>query len=259
VPLPAGKSTATVVNALAPARTPVPPRSLWKGYGTSADEYLASGVRDIDRMTAVLQDAGVGLDNLGRVLDFGCAAGRMLRAFPNADARELWGVDVSAEHVSWCQQSLSPPGNFVTTTTAPHLPFADGYFDLVYSTSVFTHISVLADAWFLELRRITRLGGYIYITIHDERSFSLLQTTYRDVPGLQFLVAPLLSADAELSLSERGYDWFAFGTDPHVQTFYSSQYIKEKWSRWAECLLMRQEAHNYQSALLFRVTRCAPP
>ena len=49
--------------------------------------------------------------------------------------------------------------NFATVTTAPHLPFADGYFDFAYCSSVFTHISDLADAWLLELRRIVRSGG----------------------------------------------------------------------------------------------------
>lgn len=29
------------------------------------------------------------------------------------------------------------------------LKFADGYFDVIYGGSVFTHIDDLADAWFL--------------------------------------------------------------------------------------------------------------
>jgi len=45
------------------------------------------------------------------------------------------------------------------------LPFEDSSFDLVYCGSVFTHVSDLADAWFLELRRILRKGGYAYINL----------------------------------------------------------------------------------------------
>ena len=86
------------------------------------------------------------------------------------------GVDINAKHINWCQLNLGPPFFFATTTTAPHLPFEDGYFDLIYSGSVFTHISDLADAWLLELRRIVRKGGYLYITIHDKRTVEVLLT-----------------------------------------------------------------------------------
>jgi len=44
----------------------------------------------------------------------------------------------------WCQQRMSPLFKFATTTSFPHLPFEDGYFDFVYAGSVFTHITDLA-------------------------------------------------------------------------------------------------------------------
>jgi ubiquinone/menaquinone biosynthesis C-methylase UbiE len=68
----------------------------------------------------------------------------------------MWGVDINARHINWCQLNLRPPFSFATTTTAPQLPFEDGYFDLIYSGSVFTQLSDLADAWILELRRVVR-------------------------------------------------------------------------------------------------------
>ncbi len=84
----------------------------------------------------------------------------MLRWFPGGDGTERWGCDIKGETIAWCQQHPSPPMHFVTTTTLPHLPFEDKYFDFVYCGSVFTHIIDLPDAWFLELRREIRPAGH---------------------------------------------------------------------------------------------------
>ncbi len=113
-----------------------------------------------------------------RVLDFGCAAGRMLRYFGGvADRNEVWGVDIRAEHIAWCQEHLSPPFRFATTTTHPHLPFEDNSFRFIYACSVFTHIGDLEDTWLLELRRVLRPGGRLFATVHDNHTIELLSSS----------------------------------------------------------------------------------
>ena len=88
----------------------------------------------------ILRKAGNPAEDLLKVLDFGCAAGRLLRFYPNTPGKsELWGVDINARYIGWCQNNLSPPFLFATITTAPHLPFEDNYFDLIYCGSVFAH------------------------------------------------------------------------------------------------------------------------
>jgi len=122
-------------------------------------------------MKQILDSSGFSIRDGSRVLDLGCASGRMIRWLVDfAEQCEIWGVDISAEHIIWCQEYLSPPFNFATVTTSPHLPFEDGYFDLIYCGSVFTHISDLADAWLLELKRIMRRDGRLYITVHDKHT-----------------------------------------------------------------------------------------
>jgi hypothetical protein len=134
---------------------PIPPQELWEDYGIAAEYFLSSGKTDIDQMKEILCLSDFRIQDGNRILDLGCAAGRMIRwLYENADRCEIWGMDISARHIVWCQDHLSPPFNFATITTAPHLPFEDGYFNLVYCGSVFTHISDLADAWLLELKRI---------------------------------------------------------------------------------------------------------
>ena len=60
----------------------VPPGSLWEGYGSTEEEYLALGREHMASMLDILRKAGASVEAFQRVMDFGCAAGRMLRFFP---------------------------------------------------------------------------------------------------------------------------------------------------------------------------------
>jgi SAM-dependent methyltransferase len=141
------KPSATTHSDTVNANLPVPPKDLWAGYGDTEEQYLTWGREDVSAMLNALKKAGASPELFTKVLDLGCASGRMLRFYPNqSDSSELWGVDVSAPMISWCQLHFPRPFLFATTTTFPHLPFEDNYFDLVYASSVFTHISDLADS-----------------------------------------------------------------------------------------------------------------
>jgi len=238
--------------ALAADSRPAPPRELWERWSLTLDEYVADGRRDVDTMLAILREAGADTDEITRVLDFGCAEGRMLR-FLDGPRRELWGVDVNAERIAWAQQHLAPPLRLATTTTAPHLPFADASFDLVYAVSVFTHISELADAWFLELLRVLRPGGHAYLTIHDERTVQVLLERSRAKGIHREMVALLDRFEAQTGTLGRG-DWtyFAINADPGAQVFYRSEELLRRWSLLTEFRLQKPEASSYQTALVFR-------
>jgi SAM-dependent methyltransferase len=233
---------------------PVPPRELWQRWGLTVESYLNGGRRDVETMLGLLGEAGAVDESLERVLDFGCAEGRMLRSLLGRPERELWGVDVNAERVAWAQQHLAPPLRLATTTTAPHLPFADGYFDLVYAISVFTHISELADSWFLELLRVLRPGGHLYLTIHDEHSVDVLLGSYEVESAQPEMVDLLRRFDAETSTLARDWVYFAIHADPGAQVFYRADDLVRRWSLLADFQLSKQEASGYQTALVFRKT-----
>jgi ubiquinone/menaquinone biosynthesis C-methylase UbiE len=237
-----GPSPATIE----PEGGPVPPEELREGWiGAS---YLRSGRRDMDAMQAIVEQAGESLTDARRVLDFGCATGRLLRFYPDAADRECWGVDVKASSIAWCQQHLTPPFLFATTTTFPHLPFEDNYFDVVYCGSVFTHIGDVPDATLLELRRILRPGGLAYVTVHDERSVQALLERFQE----RELTRLLRRLDAETGVLGSSYKFFCVGADPGTQIFYDSDYLVGKWSGFMEVVSITPEAMDYQTALLLR-------
>jgi ubiquinone/menaquinone biosynthesis C-methylase UbiE len=233
---------------------PVPPEHLWEGWGPHLEDYLESGREDMKSMLRILQAAGEDPLGFRRVLDFGCAAGRMLRFFPNDSNAERWGVDIKAKHIVWCQQHLSPPFRFVTTTTMPHLPFEDNYFDLVYCGSVFTHMSELADAWFLELMRVLRKGGYAYVTIHDKNTVKILLGAYRNRSDHAPLINALLSLHHETGVLDRDYAYFAINTEPRTQVFYDSDFLQKKWGNFARIVSVNPAAMDYQTAVLAQKT-----
>jgi SAM-dependent methyltransferase len=232
---------------------PIPPPEFWQRWGLTAEEYLREGARDVNAMLDTFDEVGVSAGELlPRVLDFGCAEGRMLRFIPRTEGSVRWGVDINAERIAWAQQHLSPPFLFATTTTAPHLPFEDNYFDLVFALSVFTHISDLADAWFLELLRILRPGGHVWLTIHDEHTVELLLGRYSEGGMHAEMVELVRQFDEETEVLRTDWVYFTVLADPAAQVFHNADYLVDKWSRLADCLVVKQEATGYQTALVFR-------
>jgi ubiquinone/menaquinone biosynthesis C-methylase UbiE len=231
---------------------PVPPLSLSSRWGLNTESYLRGGRNDAEAILDHLAEVDARVEPDSRVLDFGCAEGRVLRFFPRHPESELWGVDINAERIAWAQQHLPRPFRFATTTTAPHLPFEDNYFDLVYAVSVFTHISELADAWFLEVLRVLRPGGHAYLTIHDERTVELLLGAYRDNPTHAYMVDLLRKFGEATGLLDQEWAYFTILADPAAQVFYDSAYLADRWSRLADCLRVTPEAVGYQTALIFR-------
>jgi ubiquinone/menaquinone biosynthesis C-methylase UbiE len=94
------------------------------------------------------------------ILDVGCGTGRLLRAaasrFPGA---RLDGVDAAEGMIKQATGSL-PPGLQIRfqQATAEALPFADGSFDLVFSTMTFHHWADQQKA-IGEVRRVLAPGG----------------------------------------------------------------------------------------------------
>jgi SAM-dependent methyltransferase len=161
-----GQSPADVPGSL-----PVPPREFWANYCTSAESFLESGREDVETMSRLLLESGAAIDEAARVLELGCAGGRMLRWLtPLASTTQLWGTDIWSSAILWCQDHLTPPCHFATNTMAPHLPFEDRSFGLVYCGSVFTHLDDLAETWFLEIHRILRPGGRLCFSINDRHA-----------------------------------------------------------------------------------------
>lgn len=229
----------------------VPPQKDWisEKYGTTAEEYLASGRRDLQEMQDILDRAGVAPSTLGNILEFGCGDGRMIRWLEDlARDREIWGVDIDSKHIFWCKQNLCPPFHFLTTTIVPHLPFGDGFFGFVYAGSVFSHIDDLADAWIAELRRILRPGGCLFITVHLKSDLALLETDY---PHSK-LTRILRSQPEYEEFKNPDLDLIGVGRSARSFVFYDLEYLRKIVEPGFKILSIKDKVRLYQNGLLLK-------
>lgn len=225
-----------------------PPPELWPvsaGYERGVHRHVRS---ILDSLT----DLDVDLERVGNVLDFGCGTGRLLLGLHHGlpeGPREFWGVDISAARIDWARRNLSPTLRFATGSTFPHLPFEDGRFDLIVAGSVFTHISDLADSWLLELLRVTRPTGHLFLTIQDEayiRATRARKGTDWLSEYLDELGAALdrLGRSTSVLIADRGH--------PDAMVFHSRAALIEEWSAYAEVRASVDFAYDCQSALILR-------
>jgi SAM-dependent methyltransferase len=149
----------------------VPPallRSLVSGT-EDLDWFLRSGKLLAENLSDTLAGHGLSLGQFGRVLDFGCGCGRVLRHLKGLVAGELHGTDCNRAAVRWCRGHL-PFVEAAANGLEPPLSYPDGTFDLVYSFSVFTHLpEPLQRPWMDELRRVLAPGGHLLVSVHGER------------------------------------------------------------------------------------------
>jgi ubiquinone/menaquinone biosynthesis C-methylase UbiE len=241
------KLSRSSVDPAAPPEFPIPPPELRLGYGRSTEEYLANGQRHVQIMQDLLRESGARFEHGTRILDFGCGAGRMIRWLAEfAGQGEVWGTDISAEHIVWCTRYLTPPFHFLVNTILPHLPFEDRYFDVVYAGSVFTHIDDLAQTWLLELRRVLRAGGKLYVTLHDRHSIQLLTQEWREVPFAAFLRQNQDYAE----FAQTDFAMFTIGRTTESQVFYDIESFCERLLDLFQVLSVTEGAYGYQTAVL---------
>ena len=234
-------------------------------YGTveSSPYFWATGHGDwlnvneaVKRFTQLHQQ-----DRKARILDFGCATARFLRhcATFGAEKFDCWGCDYAPANVDWVKRHLSDQIKIVLTTNTPHLPFQDGYFDVVTAFSVLTHIDQLEDAWLLELKRVTQPNGLLYLTIHNQATWDRVI----DRPGNfeNLLLANNIPGNEKVSRElfegPMPKDRLVFRISPddiyNCDVWMTNEYVHQKWGRYFEILKIADNGHtSYQSPVIMR-------
>jgi ubiquinone/menaquinone biosynthesis C-methylase UbiE len=245
-----------------PSSLPVPPKGAGFYKYDKIDEYLATGKQNVDTMRRIAEASGFSFEAADRILDFGCGDGRLIRWFSDiADKGEVWGVDIVGQFIMLCQQYLSPPFRFATITSDPHLPFEDRSFDFIYAGSVFTHIADLADAWLLELKRILRPGGRLYVTVHDDHTIAMCLDPERHLDHYR---EKLESLERQEPFLNSAWDWLTVHRAPgpggyrEAQVFHNTDYLRRHWGSMFKVLSITPGCfHGLQSAYLLEkpVTR----
>lgn len=221
-------------------------------YGAGSPEsFLESGRFDTRKMMTCIQSNGGLLAEGSRILDFGCGSGRMLRWIPEYVANgEYWGCDTTAKAITWAQAHLGPRFRLFTNLREPHLPFSDGYFDLIYAGSVFSHVDDLADYWLLELRRVIKVNrGILFVTFQNEHSLEVIarQNTAATKGYYQRLYNELF-IQKYIGVS---FDKVVVGKTAYTsQVFYDSSWFRQHLGCYFDRVVIIQEAYGWQSGAL---------
>jgi SAM-dependent methyltransferase len=235
------------------------------GIRDDRQSFLESGRTSALEIEAALASWNRPLDSFDRILDFGCGCGRILLWLERlADRCELFGTDIDAEAVEWTAANL-PFAHLDRNGQFPPLPYPDAHFDLVFSSSVFTHIDERSqDLWLAELRRVTKPGGYLLLTVHGERAFRHAQEvgvgSSRGRGPDTACWAERLENDGILFVEDDGWvggpypDWY------HT-TFHAPWYVFSRWGRelTIRAFIPRRSLDFQDYVLLERPTPDRPP
>ncbi|WP_162292984.1 class I SAM-dependent methyltransferase [Actinophytocola xinjiangensis] len=154
-----------------------------RGGRWDPDQFLATGRSDVADAVSWLAELGVG-PRWGRVLDFGCGAGRLTQALAG-HADEVVGVDVAPAMLATAR-SLSPPANcrFVLNETSDLSAFESGGFDLVYSELVLQHLPApVIETYLREFLRVLAPGGVALLQCTTRPLWTFKGVVWRVVPG----------------------------------------------------------------------------
>jgi SAM-dependent methyltransferase len=155
-----------------PGALPMPPLDLLRRIGLRDEEdparvYLESGEYHRRLIEDHLPDDWAWSGK--RVLDFGCGVGRVLRQFaPESEEAEFFGCDLDQSSIAWLQDNFTPPFQAFESAEAAGLPQEDGFFDLIYAFSVYTHFTDNWAAWLREHHRVLADGGILFVTFLGE-------------------------------------------------------------------------------------------
>ena len=188
----------------------------------------AYNINQLQRFEAVLNRNGYSLRQFSSILDFGCGHGRLTQyLFDIAPQARVFGCDVRNDLVAECRRKY-PNGGFITNDPTPPLSFDDAQFDLIYSYSVFTHLSESNHAaWLEELAGKLNPGG---VMLHTTKSYeSLRRMAMFSAESVEKYKLPEL-VDAFIQSTHRYYYILDDSSTPEYgQTIISRDYITTTW------------------------------
>lgn len=150
------------------------------GTAVTEEEFKESGKSDYENI--VLRDHTLGAllakGTLPRALDFGSGIGRMSPYFKD-NFDEVHGLDVSPTMIETAQARTGKDVSYATFDGSI-IPYADEYFDFIFSYQTLQHVPSKADIerYLREFYRVLRSGGMVKIQLRSGRSVKPWEWSY---------------------------------------------------------------------------------
>ena len=133
--------------------------------GSAGDKTLTAGFSLYRLFKEIAKNCGKPLGPSLQVLDYGCGWGRIIRFFmKDVTPSNLWGIDCVDMAIDNCVKT-NKWCNFQLVNPFPPTDLPGESFDLIYSNSVFSHLSEDAHLrWLEEFHRVLKPGGLVIAT-----------------------------------------------------------------------------------------------
>ena len=152
---------------------PLPEAARRQRIGDASEEafHVAGATAYMKMERALRQRFGKGYEGFPSILDWGCGCGRVLRHFVARGKAQITGMEIDRDNLQWCTEHYRW-AHFLEGRLEPPLDVPDDSFDLIFGISVFTHLTEdLQHQWLAELRRITKPGGVVLMTVVGDISW----------------------------------------------------------------------------------------
>lgn len=189
------------------------------------------------------------INQCNNILDFGCGWGRIIRFFlKDLAPSNIHGCDPVEQMISICKEQ-NKWSNFTRINTRPPSPYRDNTFDLIYSFSVFSHLSEEMSSLLLtELTRILKPGGLLVVTTRS-RDFITHCAKLRKNKNLDAIHAGPKSSAAAFVNTEESLANFDSGK------YCFSQLVHEgEWSYWGDTAIPKQYVLDHWTKSLNFIT-----
>ncbi|KQZ56368.1 MULTISPECIES: class I SAM-dependent methyltransferase [unclassified Lysobacter] len=209
--------------------------------GLSSEAALRQAHAFYENVVDAAGRIGLPLDRNTRALDFGFGWGRISRVFmEHLSVENIHGLDVDPWFVD-VTRDLFQSSRFEVCTPFPPTRHADASFDLIYSYSVFSHLSEAAcQAWMQEFARILKPGGMVAFTTRHETFFDYCAWCKEQDPVAAPYAAALGSLFPDLDAARAAYREGRIvhassagvgGGGPRDESFYGETWIPEAYAR----------------------------
>ena len=156
-----------------------------RGGRWELDEFLATGVREIDEVLAKVEALGLG-PVFGKALDFGCGVGRLTQPLA-ARFQEATGVDIAPSMIERAK-SINVHGDrcrYVLNDRDDLGIFSDGSFDFIYSSITLQHMPrPLMMTYVAEFIRLLSPSGVLVFQLPARPPRTLRSRLKRLIPSV---------------------------------------------------------------------------
>ena len=157
------------------------------------------------------------------ILDFGCGSGRLFPFLPIKNSN-VSACDIYQDNIKFIQAKFKNINSYCNALLPP-LEYSDSQFDLIYSFSVFSHLSAtVEDVWLREIERVLKKNGIFMATVHGDHFIACMPSELKKKAKSQgFYFCDVHEKNA-------GYpDYYECST-------HTSSYILKKWSKYFDVL-----------------------